>query len=74
MQVEQDARGGEIGSHAEDVASEVAEYGVGRIACRKAGLKPGLYRLLCADGGVKGDGAEGPDAIVDGLEANGGHE
>src|SRR6266852_1810004 len=40
----------------------------------KAGLRPGLYKSLRANGGVESDGAEGPDAIVDGLIAESGHE
>src|SRR5712664_2590389 len=40
----------------------------------KAGLKPGLYKLFCAQGSVESDGAEGPGAKIHGLVADGAHE
>src|SRR5712692_10654490 len=72
--MEQNARGGKAGRLAKNSACQVAECRTGRIKGKKVGLKPGLYKLFWANGIVDGDGAKGPDAIVNRLVADGGHE
>src|SRR6267378_8473248 len=76
--MEQDARSRKTGRFTEDAAGEAAECGAGRVrnekAGVKAGLKPGLYKLFCAQGSVQSNGAEGPGAKIHGLVADGVHE